>query len=46
MDIKTIRLKIKKGEYDLSHHAHQERQEEHITLEEIAETLLKGVIIE
>lgn len=46
MDIKIIRKKVKKGEYDLSDHAHKERQEEQITTEEIEKTLLKGAIIE
>lgn len=38
MDLKLIRRKIRKGEYDLSHHAHKERQ--------IEKTVLKGDIIE
>jgi len=46
MDILFIRSKIKKEEYDLSAHAHQERQEEQITIEEIEKILLKGDIIE
>lgn len=46
MDIQTIRKKVIAGEYDLSDHAHKERQEEQITVEEIEKTLLKGAIIE
>ncbi len=46
MDIRLIRRKVKAQEYDLSEHAHQERQEEQITKEEIEKTLLKGSIIE
>lgn len=46
MDLRLIREKIKAEEYDLSYHAHQERQEEKITVEEIETTLLKGSIIE
>lgn len=46
MDIKIIRRKVKAGEYDLSEHAHRERQAEQITTEEIEKTLLKGDIIE
>ncbi len=46
MDIKWIREKVRLNEYDLSSHAHQERQEEQITIEEIEKTLLKGSIIE
>ena len=33
-------------QYDLSVHAHNERQEEQITVEEIEKILLKGAIIE
>jgi len=46
MDIVFIRKKVQKEEYDLSAHAHQERQEEQITVEEIEKILLKGDIIE
>ena len=46
MDIKLVRRKVRAGEYDLSEHAHQERQEERITVDEIEKTILKGVIIE
>lgn len=46
MDIKIIREKVKRGEYDLSEHAHKERQAEQITTAEIEKTLLKGDIIE
>lgn len=46
MNITFIRRKIRKQEYDFSNHAHQERQEEEITVEEIEQTLLKGDIIE
>lgn len=46
MDIKLIRDKVRSDEYDLSEHAHKERQEEQITVEEIEKTILKGDIIE
>lgn len=46
MDIKIIREKVKKKEYDLSEHAHKERQEEQITIQQIERALLKGDIIE
>lgn len=46
MEIEEIRVKIKKGTYDLSQHAHEERQAEHITIKEIEETILSGEIIE
>ncbi|MEK7517573.1 MAG: DUF4258 domain-containing protein [Patescibacteria group bacterium] len=46
MDIAFIRQKIRNQEYDLSIHAHNERQEEQITVGEIEKVLLKGDIIE
>ena len=46
MDIAFIRGKVKSGEYDLSSHAHRERQEELITTSEIEQALLAGDIIE
>lgn len=46
VDIRIIRDKVKKEQYDLSSHAHGERQEEQITVEEIERVLLKGDIIE
>lgn len=46
MDIIFIKEKVRGGEYDLSLHAHNERQEEQITVDEIEKVLLKGVIIE
>lgn len=46
MNIKLLRNKIRSSEYDLSEHAHKERQEEQITVDEIEKTILKGVIIE
>lgn len=46
MDLKIIREKIVKGEYDLSEHAHKERQIEQITIEEIEQTILNSDIIE
>jgi hypothetical protein len=39
MDIQFIRNRIKKEDYDLSAHAHQKRQEEQITIEEIEKNL-------
>ena len=46
MTLEEIRLKVRVGEYDLSEHAHNERQAEHITIEEIEETIISGEIIE
>lgn len=46
MDISWIREKVRKEEYDLSAHAHQERQEEQITIAEIEKVLLRADIIE
>lgn len=46
MDITYIRDKIRNNEYDLSSHAHNERQEEKITVKEIEQSLLGGDIIE
>lgn len=46
MNLRFIRNKVRKQEYDLSSHAHQERQEEQITVNEIEQALLKGAIIE
>lgn len=46
MGIQTIRSKIRRGEYDLSEHAHKERQKEQIEINEIEKTILKGDIIE
>ena len=34
MDLKYVQEKIRKGEFDLSEHAHKERQAEKITIEE------------
>lgn len=46
MDIAFIIKKIRNQEYDFSVHAHNERQEEQIAVEEIEKVLLKGDIIE
>ncbi|MGH7203013.1 MAG: hypothetical protein ACREHC_01050 [Candidatus Levyibacteriota bacterium] len=46
MDIAFIRNKVQKEEYDLSVHAHHERQDEQITIEEIEKNLLAGDILE
>ena len=46
MNISFIKEKVRNGEYDLSIHAHNERQAEEITIEEIEKVLLKGAIIE
>jgi hypothetical protein len=46
MNLWLIRQKIRKDEYDLSEHAHRERQAEQITMEEIEQTLYHGGIIE
>lgn len=46
MNASFINEKVQIGEYDLSIHAHNERQEEQITIEEIEKILLKGAIIE
>lgn len=46
MDNALIRKKIRAQEYDLSAHAHRERQEEQITIDEIEKTILEGGTIE
>lgn len=46
MDIDFIKGNVHEEQYDLSEHAHQERQKEQITVEEIEQTILKGDIIE
>ena len=46
MNIAFIQNKVREQEYDFSAHAHQERQEEQITVEEVEQVLLKGDIIE
>lgn len=46
MNLRFIKNKIRKQMYDLSSHAHQERQEEQIKIEEVEQALLKGDIIE
>ena len=46
MDISYIKEKVRKQAYDLSSHAHRERQEEQITISEIEKALLVGDIIE
>lgn len=46
MNSSFIKEKIRNGEYDLSIHAHNERQEEQITVKEVKKVLLKGDIIE
>lgn len=46
MDRLFIRGQIKNENYDLSMHAHQERQEEQIAIDEIEKILLNGDIIE
>ena len=44
MDINFIREKVRSQEYDLSSHAHRERQEEQISIAEIEQVLLAGDI--
>jgi len=46
MDINFVREKVRKQEYDLSSHAHRERQEEQITIAEIEQALFEGDILE
>ena len=46
MDTLFVRRKVESGEYDLSSHAHRERQEEQITTAEIEQALLTNDIIE
>lgn len=46
MDINFIRQKVRKQEYDLSSHAHRERQEEQITIAEIEKAIFNDDIIE
>ena len=46
MDLKNIREKITKDGFDLSEHAHKERQIEKISIKEIKQTILENDIIE
>ena len=46
MKASFIKEKVQSGEHDLSIHAHNERQEEQITVKDIEKVLLKGDIIE
>lgn len=46
MDIGEIRTKIEKDEFILSFHAHEERQAESISVEDIKIAILNGEIIE
>ena len=46
MKLVSIRKDIREHRYDLSEHAHRERQEEAITVLEIEQVIAKGVIIE
>ena len=43
---KFIKVKVRRSEFDLSSHAHRDRQEEQITISEIEQALLVGDIIE
>lgn len=46
MDLKEIQGKVNREEYDLSEHAHVERQAENITIKEIEGAVYIGEIIE
>ena len=46
MDIKKIKHKVLQDEFQLTYHAHLERQEETIEIEDIREALLSGQILE
>lgn len=46
MDLKQIQNKVNNNEYDLSEHAHTERQAEQISIKEIEKAILSGEIIE
>ena len=46
MDIEKIRSKIKQDEFVLSFHAHEERQAESISIEDIKTAVINGEIIE
>ena len=46
MNIAFIKNKVRDQMYEISAHAHQERQEEKITIHEIEKIILKGVILE
>jgi hypothetical protein len=46
VDIEEIREKVKKEEFILSYHAHEERLAESIEIEDIKTALIKGEIIE
>ena len=46
MDIETIKAKVKSNEFVLSQHAHEERQAESISIDDIKVAVLSGEIIE
>lgn len=45
-DINWIHLKVHKSEYYLTKHGEQERQNDNLTISEIKEALLNGLILE
>lgn len=46
MDIEEIRSKVGKDEFVLSNHAHEERQAEAISIEDLKTAILNGEVIE
>ena len=46
MDLEEIKAKVRNSDYDLSEHAHVERQSEHISVQEIQEAIASGEVIE
>lgn len=46
LDIEWIKNKIRNGEEFFSRHAEQERQNDNLTLAEVREALLNGLIVE
>ena len=46
MDIAWIRAQVRRGEYEVTGHAEEERQADKISVEEIERALLTGTILE
>ncbi|MFH1386305.1 MAG: DUF4258 domain-containing protein [bacterium] len=46
MDLKELKAKVKRDEFVLSYHAHEERQAESISIDDIKTAILNGEILE
>ena len=46
MDLAWIRLQVRRGSYELTSHAEEERQADKISIEEVEQALLSGTILE